>query len=870
MELVEGVPVTDYCDAARLSPRERLELFLPVCAAVQHAHQKGIIHRDLKPSNVLVTVFDGRPVPKVIDFGVAKAVDQRRAERTLFTRLGAIVGTPEYMSPEQAGAGPDVDTRTDVYSLGVLLYELLTGTTPLDRETLRRAAFDEVLKRIREEEPPRPSTRLSATNDRLPSVAAVRGTEPGRLWRLVRGDLDWVVMKALDKDRSCRYETPSAFARDVQRHLDGDPVEAGPPSRVYRLRKFARKHRAGLSTAAAFALVLIAATTVSTWEAWRATRAERVAEQRLGEVRRANAATTSALSETKKAQAVTQAALKQSEEARAQAEAVRAFLTEAFRSPDPGQDGRQVKVADLLDRAVEKLDKEFTGSAAVRGALLNALGETYFGLGLYDKAIETFGKACTLQETSLGPDHPDTLVSRNNLGNAYREVGRTQQAIALLESTLALMELRLGAAHPTTLITRHNLAEAYRAAGRTTDAIRMHKETLRLKKSKLGPDHPSTLNSRNSLAGAYFDAGQTSEAIRRQEEALRLSETKLGPDHPSTLASRNSLATFYATAYRIEDAVRMHEETLKVQESNLGPYHPHTLLSRINLANAYRDAGRVTEAIRMHEETLVLMESKLGPDYPGTLFSRESLAAAYWKAGRLERSVPLFEKTLRQYISQLGPEHPTTLLIQANLGVNYRDAGRLAEGVTLMEDAFRRAGARSNALSKLAWVPVELAKAYDLLGQSAKAEPLYRDALKRARESFGPDDPRTAGAMALLGFNLLKQEKWTEAESVLRECLAVREKTQPGAWNTFNTRSLLGGALLGQGTYAEAEPLIVSGYEGLKARAATIPSQARDRLTEAAVRGIRLYEAWGKPEQATAWKERLGLADLPADVFTPP
>jgi serine/threonine protein kinase len=259
MERVDGVPITRYCDDRRLTPRQRLELVVPVCQAVQHAHQKGIIHRDIKPSNVLVAEVDGRPVPKVIDFGVAKAVDPGVAGRTGLTLAGALVGTPEYMSPEQAGAGPDVDTRTDVYGLGVLIYELLTGTTPIERSTLGRAALDEVLRRVREEEPPKPSTRLSGTGDRLPSVAAVRATEPARLARLVRGDLDWVVMKALEKDRARRYETANGLARDIQRYLDGDPVEAGPPSRVYRLRKFARKHRVGLTAVSAVVLALLVA-----------------------------------------------------------------------------------------------------------------------------------------------------------------------------------------------------------------------------------------------------------------------------------------------------------------------------------------------------------------------------------------------------------------------------------------------------------------------------------------------------------------------------------------------------------------------------------------------------------------------------------
>jgi WD40 repeat protein/serine/threonine protein kinase len=272
MELVKGVPITKYCDQQHLTPRERLELFIPVCQAVQHAHQKGVIHRDLKPSNVLIALYDGRPVPKVIDFGVAKATSQKLTERTMFTEFGQVIGTLEYMSPEQAELNQlDVDTRSDIYSLGVLLYELLTGTTPFDRGRLRQAAFDEVLRIIREEEPPKPSTRLSHS-DELPNIAANRRTEPKKLGRLMRGELDWVVMKCLEKDRARRYETANGVARDIERYLTDEPVEAGPPSARYRLAKFARKNRRLLATAAAFVLLLAAAAGVSAWLAVEANR----------------------------------------------------------------------------------------------------------------------------------------------------------------------------------------------------------------------------------------------------------------------------------------------------------------------------------------------------------------------------------------------------------------------------------------------------------------------------------------------------------------------------------------------------------------------------------------------------------------------
>src|SRR5215213_2338320 len=254
MELVKGVPITEFCDRNHSTPRQRLGLFAQVCAAVQHAHQKGIIHRDIKPSNVLVTVHDTSPVVKVIDFGVAKALGQELTERTLFTGFAQLIGTPLYMSPEQAGESAlDVDTRSDIYSLGVLLYELLTGTTPFDKERFRKAAHDEIRRIIREEDPPRPSTRLSESKERLPSISAQRHTEPAKLAKLVRGELDWIVMKALEKDRARRYETANGFASDVQRYLADEPVLACPPSAGYRLRKFVRRNKA---TAAVAALVL--------------------------------------------------------------------------------------------------------------------------------------------------------------------------------------------------------------------------------------------------------------------------------------------------------------------------------------------------------------------------------------------------------------------------------------------------------------------------------------------------------------------------------------------------------------------------------------------------------------------------------------
>ncbi|HMC12468.1 MAG TPA: serine/threonine-protein kinase, partial [Pirellulaceae bacterium] len=298
MELVKGIPITRYCDQEHLSPKERLELFIPVCQAVQHAHQKGIIHRDLKPSNVMIALYDGQPVPKVIDFGVAKATNQKLTERTLFTEVGSIVGTLEYMAPEQAELNNlDIDTRADIYSLGVLLYELLTGATPFSGQQLRSAGFNEMLRIIKEVEPQKPSTKLSGSAE-LPSIAANRKLEPRRLTRLVQGDLDWIVMKCLEKERNRRYDTANAFALDIQRYLDDEPVLAGPPSTAYRLKKFLRRNKPAVVAAAIVLLTLAGGIVGTTWGLIRAEKARQReaarAEAETQQRRRAEAAETAA------------------------------------------------------------------------------------------------------------------------------------------------------------------------------------------------------------------------------------------------------------------------------------------------------------------------------------------------------------------------------------------------------------------------------------------------------------------------------------------------------------------------------------------------------------------------------------------------
>ncbi len=468
MELVSGVPITDYCDLKRLPLRARLELFVAVCQAVQHAHQKGIIHRDLKPSNVLVTEVDGRPTPKVIDFGVAKATEFSLTDLSL-ADTGAIVGTPTYMSPEQADpSSMDIDTRTDIYALGVILYELLAGSPPIDAKSFKRAGVLEMLRMVREVDPPSPSTRLSKTDD-LPGIAANRGLEPAQLRRALRGDLDWIVLKALEKDRTRRYETANGFAADVVRHLASEPVRAAPPGRAYRMRKFARKHRGAVIAAGLVVFTLLAGIVGTTLGLIAADARRREAETNLAFATRGNE-----------------------------------ILGSIFEGLDPHANYATVAefsgaLRDGVKKAVRELDGAAIGDPLVVAAMQVKLGQSLTALGETPDAIVVLKKSLETRKPRLGPDHPDTLQSLSGLAEAYGLAGKLDLAIPLYKEALKLKKAKLGPDHPETLQCMNNLALAYTYARKLDLAIPLHEETLKLRKAKLGPDHLNSLESMNNL-----------------------------------------------------------------------------------------------------------------------------------------------------------------------------------------------------------------------------------------------------------------------------------------------------------------------------------------------------------------------------------
>jgi eukaryotic-like serine/threonine-protein kinase len=610
MELVKGISIVDYCDSKLLATRDRLELFVSVCQAVQHAHTRGIIHRDLKPSNILVAPHDGVPVVKVIDFGVAKAIGQQLTDKTIYTRFAQMLGTPMYMSPEQVELNAlDVDIRSDVYSLGVLLYELLTGTTPFDRQRFATASFDEMRRIIKEEEPQKPSTRLSSTQDAA-TIANARHTEPAKLAKLVRGELDWIVMKALEKDRGRRYQTANGFARDIERYLADEPVEASPPSAIYRLRKFLRRNRSQVAAASLLVLVLVAGIAFALWH-------NRQLDRKNRELLAANEAERRAKQDAQRREAETKAVLDFVENK---------ILAAARPEGQAGGLGREVTLRRALEAALSFVDQSFPDQPLIEARLRNTLAVSFANLGEANIATDQVETARTIYLKHLGPDHPSTLASTLNLANCYSGLGRYADALRLGEETLAGMRTKLGPDHPHTLASMNNLALSYGAVGRHADALKLYEETLALKRARLGPEDPRTLETMNNLAGCYSDLGRHADALELVQKTLALAKATLGPDHPYTLRFLDTLAQIYRNLDRHGEALKLYEEVLALRKIKLGPDHPHTLKVLDALAQIYSNLNRHGEALKLYEEVLALRKIKLGPDHPDTLASMNSLA----------------------------------------------------------------------------------------------------------------------------------------------------------------------------------------------------------------------------------------------------
>jgi non-specific serine/threonine protein kinase/serine/threonine-protein kinase len=647
MEYVRGEPITTYCKRHRLSTRDRLHLFLQVCDGVQHAHQKGIIHRDLKPSNILVTLLDGRPVTKIIDFGVAKAIAQPLIAGTMYTEIGVLIGTPEYMSPEQAEmSGLDIDTRSDVYALGVVLYELLTGLLPFDTKRLRDRGLDEIRRTIRDVEPLRPSARV--TTAAREAAAGVR-SDSIVLGRELRGDLDWITMRALEKDRTRRYGSAAEFADDLRRHLNNLPVVACPPSTRYRVGKFVRRHRVGVAVSAVLVTLLVAFATTT------AIQAMRIAQER----DRANqeAAVATAINDFLRTDVLAQAS------ADAQAD------TNA--APDP-----DLKVRTALDRAAQRIAGKFKGQPLVEASIRQVIGRTYMDLALYPEARPHLEQALALRREARLDTDAESLTLLNSLAELQMRQGRFVEAEPLYVSLLDLRRRVQGAEDRGTLETMNDLGVLYRRMGRLADAEKLLTDALEIRRRVQGAEHPETLVAMSNLGVVYGNQRQPAKAMAIQQEVLAIRRRVLGPDHPNTLQSANNLGSNLLNLKRFSEAEPLLIEAVDGRRRTLGENHPDTLVSMSNLATLYRNQGDYARAAPLFTAVMEGRKRLHGESHPDTLLSMYSLG----RLAYLQRNYPVAESQLltavEGQVRALGPQHPTTEQTRRALVRLYADWGK--------------------------------------------------------------------------------------------------------------------------------------------------------------------------------------------------
>ncbi len=926
MELVRGQSLMAYVEARRLNIRQRLALIARICDPVHHAHQRGLIHRDLKPGNILV---DETGQPKILDFGVAR-VTGNEAEGTRLTDAGQIVGTLTYMSPEQVLADPsELDFRSDVYSLGVILYEMLSGRLP---HNVSRRQLPEALRMIREDDP----TSLSSIS------------------RNFRGDIETIVGKALEKDKAQRYASAADLSADIQRYLNDEPIAARPPTAGYQLQKFARRHRALVAGVAAVFLVLAAGIVVSTSEAIRANRA---GQEALVERDRAFAAEARARVERDLALSAQQTATRErnraltekqrADDEAATAKAVNNFLEEDLLAqasakeqarpgskPDP-----DLKVRTALDRAAAGIEGKFDKQPLVEASIRQTIGITYRDLGLYPEAQRQLEKALGLRRRLLGEDHPDTLASIRDLAVLYRDQSKTPQAESLLAQVLNSQRRVLGADRPETLETAHELAQVYDENGKPALAEPLLTETLKSRRRILGEDHPDTLLTMGTLGSLYQEQGKYAQAERLMTQALSAERRIRGDDHPETLDTMNSLALLYDTEGKYAQAESLYTEALAGKRRVLGEEHAETLLTMNNLASLYRTEGKYPQAEQLqtrvfeiqrrvlgeeHSETLASMNNLavlyqqqgryaqaepllvkgleirrrvlgenhpdtaramnnlavlygqqgkfaqaeplmaevvairrrvLGEEHPLTLLSMNNLAKVYQVRGRYAQAESLFVKSLELQRRVLGAEHPDTLTSVNNLGALYRCEAKYADAESLLTKAVE---ARRRVLGAEHPFTLQSTKELAVLKQSqgnyTEADALFTSVLDARRRVLGPAHPDTLEVMTFLGEVRLQQKNYTDAEALLREAVVGYEKTASDSWQRYRSRNLLGAVLSAQTKYAEAEPLLVSGYQGMIQREATIRFEDRPALSRAGERIVQLYESWGKPEKVAEWQ----------------
>lgn len=696
MELVDGVKITDFCDQNRLSTRNRLELFIQVCHAVQHAHQKGIIHRDIKPSNILVTMTDGVPVPKVIDFGIAKATRGKLTDKTFFTALEHFIGTPAYMSPEQADAREiDIDTRSDIYSLGVLLYELLTGRTPFDAQELLKSGLDEIRRSIREQEPPAPSARLSTMEGTaLRDIAKHRTTEPPQLIHAVRGDLDWIVMKALEKDRARRYETTNGLALDIRHHLNNEPVAARPPSRAYQIQKLVRRHRLAFTAGALIVMALALGVAISIWASVEEHHARLEADQQRlqAQANEQKAEAAEAKAEAAQDKAETAQAIAELEKRKAQAEAaknqqVARFLEDMLDGVGPsvaaGADTTLLK--KILDNTSKRISTGLTNAPDVEADLRNTLGQVYWAIGDLTNAETMHRDALSIRLNTLGPNAPETAESMEGLSHILWREGKLDEASSLALNGIQIQVENYGPTNLEVARSFDNLAAIMNTRGYGARAVDALRQSLAIKEALLGFDNIEVADTMDDLSGLLLSMhSKQAQAENLGRQALAIRKKILGTNNLIVVIDSLQMDKIQED---IEGLSSDEEATLyklvSAQTQLHGGPHPDIAQSLNTLATVLKNEGKLAESEAARRKALAMQQTLLGKDSPELAQTLANLGQVLIAENKLTEAEPLLQTSYAMRRKMFGDHSAITSTTMTDLGQLLEREGKMEEATNL-------------------------------------------------------------------------------------------------------------------------------------------------------------------------------------------
>ena len=724
MEYVEGLPIDKYCDLNKLPIADRLRLFRDVCSAVQYAHQNLVIHRDLKPGNILITK---EGLPRLLDFGIAKLLNPECFETPLVTRVDWHAMTPDYASPEQV-LGDPVTSATDIYSLGVLLYEILTGHRPYQvADSSRR----EIERLVCEDEPPRPSTQVSTDREHLKAIAEMRVAEPKQLVSLLRGDLDWITMKALEKDPSRRYATASELSADIGRYLSHEPVMARPASAAYRARKYVRRHPVGITVAAGLVLLLAGFTVMQSFQLHRITQ----------ERDRANRVT--------------------------------GFMEGMFKLSDPSEArGNSITAREILDNASKDIDTGLAQDPELQAQMMQVMGHVYRELGLFPRAQLLFARAADIRRRVLGPENAETLRSMDELGWTLNQEGHAAEAEKLQRETVDTRRRVFGEQNLDTLKSMSNLAWTLDREGNYAEAEKFEREVLDTRRRVIKTDDQDTLAAMNNLAATLGHEGHYAEAEKLKRATLDLRRRILGPEHRETLTAMNNLAYTLQQEGHYAEAEKLQRETLNMQRRVLGPEHPDTLRSMNNLANTLTHEYHLAEALELERKALGTKQRVLGPEHQDTLWAMKELAGALQQEGQYSEAEKLQRQTLDIQRRVLGPDRPNTLATAGSLAVTLTKEGQYSEAEKLQRktvDTMRRVLGPEHPNTLM--TTDELVRTLEKEGRYDEAEKLARQTLETQRRVLGPEHPNTAGTAYDLAVALAHIGRSDEAISVLREAI---------------------------------------------------------------------------------------------------